>query len=67
MRLDADKITLAYSSVQGSLIHIWQRELELNNTKSNHKANYRENDKDSNSWKVKDKGQPVINNSDYER
>ena len=67
MRLDADNITLAYSSIQGSLIHIWQRELELNNTKSNHKANYRENDKGSNSWKVKDKAQPVINNSNYER
>ena len=55
MRLDADKITLAYSSIQGSLIHIWQRELELNNTKSNHKVNYRENDKGRNSWKMKNK------------
>ena len=38
MRLDADNITLAYSSIQGSLIHIWQRELKLNNTESNHKT-----------------------------
>ena len=56
MRLDADKITLAYSSIQGSLIHIWQRESKFNDTKSNHKTNYRENDKGSNSWKMKDKG-----------
>ena len=67
MRLDADNITLAYSSIQGSLIHIWQRESEFNDTKSNHKTNYRENDKGRNSWKVKDKGQPVINNSNYKR
>ena len=67
MRLDADKITLAYSSIQGSLIHIWQRESEFNDAESNHKTNNRNNDKDSDSWKVKDKGQPVINNANYKR
>ena len=67
MRLDADKIILAYSSIQGSLIHIWQRELELNNTKSNHKSNNRKNNKYTDSWKMEHKGQPIINNSNYER
>ena len=56
MRLDADKITLAYSSIQGSLIHIWQRESEFNDTDTNHKSNNRKNNKYTDSWKMEHKG-----------